>query len=153
MLSRKIPSGKKVEKLFPIRYMPACSHALYEDIHDQGFEGLEALNDCTLLLHKARPNAWFRWAKHAGIGNVQPKQIIYVDRMFALARAAEQSVGIALVPMPVSKAWFDSRALVPLHDVDLITEDLYWMSLSDKSRNIEACDRVWTWMESNLKSY
>lgn len=153
VLSRKVPSGKKVEKLFPIRYMPACSHALYEDIHSQGFDGLDAFEDCTLLLHKARPNAWLRWAKHAGIGNVQPKQIIYVDSMFALARAAEQSVGIALVPMPVSKAWFDSRALVPLHDVDLITEDFYWMSLSDKSRNLEAADRFWNWILSNLKHY
>jgi len=153
ILSRKMPAGKRVEKLFPIRYMPACSQSLYEDLCSQGFSGLDALNDCTLLLHKARPNAWSRWARHAGVGNIRPRQIIYVDSMFALARAAEQGVGVALVLMPVSKAWFDSQALVPLHDIDLITEDYYWMSLSENSRKQEPVDRFWQWIIANLQHY
>lgn len=153
ILSRKMPAGSRVEKLFPIRYMPACSRALFDDLCNQGFNGLDVLNDCTLLLHKARPNAWTRWAKHAGVGNIRPKQIIYVDSMFALARAAEQSVGVALVPMPVSKAWFDSQALVPLHDIDLVTEDYYWMTLSENSRKQEPADRFWQWIVANLTPY
>ena len=71
---------------------------------------------------------------------MKPKQIIFVDSMFALARAAQQSVGIALVPMPVSKAWFESGQLVPLHNTALVTEDYYWMTLNEESSNIEAVD-------------
>lgn len=153
ILSRKRPAGAKVERLFPIRYIPACSQSLYGDLNGQGFSGLEAVNDCTLILHKARPNAWGRWARHAGINDIEPKQIIYVDSMFSLARAAEQSVGIALVPMPVSKAWFDSKAIVPLHDADLVTEDYYWMALNDDSKRSSAADRFWSWTVTHLQDH
>ena len=153
VLSRKRPPGNRVEKLFPIRYIPACSQSLQEEMKQKGFFGLDAINDCTILLHKARPNSWVRWAQHAGVANIKPKQIIYVDTMFALARAAEQSAGIALVPMPISRAWFESAALVPLHEVDLLTEDYYWMALGESSKNVTAAAIFWQWVVSNLQSF
>ncbi len=153
VLSRNTPSAAYVEKLFPIRYIPACSRALYADWSKKGFTGIDAINVSTILLHKARPHAWTRWARHAGIGNMKPKQIIFVDSMFALARAAEQGVGIALVPMPVSKAWFDSGALVPLHKTALVTEDYYWMTLSDQTKNKHAANTFWQWIGENLQQY
>ncbi len=152
-LSRKQPKGLRVEKLFPIRYIPACSHSLYKEATLKGRSGLQSVGNYTLLLHKARPNAWNRWAENAGIGGIKPRQIIYVDTMFALARAAEQGVGIALVPMPVSKAWFDTAALVPLHDADLVTEDYYWIVCNDKSRNSEAADKFTHWILTKLQYY
>ena len=152
LLSRHRPAAAMVEKLFPIRYIPACSKALYQDWRRKGFTGIDAINVSTILLHKARPHAWARWARHAGIGNMKPKQIIFVDSMFALARAAQQSVGIALVPMPVSKAWFESGQLVPLHNTALVTEDYYWMTLSEESGNNEAVDIFSKWMGKNLQS-
>lgn len=152
-LSRKRPQGERVEKLFPIRYVPACSNSLFNEFEEMGCSGLAAIRDRTLLLHKARPDAWSRWADHAGIGGIRPRQIIYVDTMFALARAAEQSVGIALVPMPVSKAWLDSGALVPLHDTDLITDDYYWVSSKNAVRDTEATTKFTHWILTNLQYY
>ena len=73
--------------------------------------------------------------------------------MFALARAAEQSAGIALVPMPISKAWFESAALVALHDVDLITEDYYWLALSENAANVEAAVQFSQWIVTKLKNF
>ena len=84
---------------------------------------------------------------------MKPKQIIFVDSMFALARAAQRSAGIALVPMPVSKAWFDSGELVPLHDTALVTDDYYWMTLNDKSNNKAAADIFRKWISGNLQQY
>ncbi|MEQ8409235.1 MAG: LysR substrate-binding domain-containing protein [Gammaproteobacteria bacterium] len=153
ILSHKTPSAANVEKLFPIRYIPACSRSLYADWKKKGFTGIDAINVSTILLHKARPHAWSRWARHAGIANMKPKQIIFVDSMFALARAAEQGVGIALVPMPVSKAWFDSGSLVPLHSTALVTEDYYWLTLSEKTKNKEAANKFWKWIGKNLQQY
>ena len=153
VLSRHRPAASLVEKLFPIRYIPACSRALHADWTRKGFSGIDAINVSTILLHKARPHAWTRWARHAGVGNMKPKQIIFVDSMFALARAAQQSAGIALVPMPVSKAWFDSGELVPLHETALVTEDFYWMTLNEESRNSRAGDVFWRWMSDNLRQY
>ena len=153
VLSRHRPAAEKVEKLFPIRYIPACSQALYADWTRKGFSGIDAINVSTILLHKARPQAWNRWAQHAGITNMQPKQIIFVDSMFALARAAQKSVGIALVPMPVSKSWFDSGELVPLHKTALVTDDYYWMTLKAETGNREAADIFWEWISGNLQQY
>ncbi|MEX2468327.1 MAG: LysR family transcriptional regulator [Pseudohongiellaceae bacterium] len=153
VLSRHRPAAAVVEKLFPIRYIPACSKSLHADWLRKGFTSLDAINVSTILLHKARPHAWTRWARHAGIGNMRPKQIIFVDSMFALARAAQQSAGIALVPMPVSKAWFDSGELVPLHSTALTTEDYYWMTRNDESCATEAADVFWRWIGENLQQY
>jgi LysR family glycine cleavage system transcriptional activator len=153
LLSRNEPEGARVEKLFPIRYIPACSRKLYNEWSRKGYSSIDAINVSTILLHKARPHAWSKWAKHAGVNNMKPKQIIFVDSMFALARAAERSAGIALVPMPVSKSWFDSGALVPLHDTDLVTEDYYWMALSESSKNSNAAEVFCKWIGESLQQY
>ena len=95
VLSRHRPAARQVEKLFPIRYIPACSQALYKEWQERGVSGIDAIQDSTILLHKARPQAWVRWANHVGVGDLKPRQIIFVDSMFALARAAH-FVGISL---------------------------------------------------------
>ncbi len=153
VLSRHPPIATQVEKLFPIRYIPACSRQMHDEWLRKGFTGIDSINVATILLHKARPDAWRRWAKHAGITNMKPKQIIFVDSMFALARAAEQSVGIALMPMPVSKSWFDSGALVPLHETNLVSKDYYWMSLNDDTKNQKGAEIFWQWIRENLRQH
>ncbi len=145
VLSRKTPNAVKVAKLFPIRYVPACSAQQKEQWEMEGITELDAIKKATILLHKARPNAWEQWAENAGVTNLRPKKIIYVDSMFALSRAAEQSVGIALMPLPVSQDWFDSGSLVALHEFHLITEDYYWLALNGNSnRNISLV--FWRWL-------
>ena len=153
ILSRKIPAGRDVEKLFPIRYIPACSQELFQQYQDSGVSGPGAIQDATILLHKARPNAWMQWAQHTGTADIAPRQIIYVDTMFALVRAAERSAGIALVPMPVSKAWFDSGALVPLGNSELVTEDYYWMRTNQLPGKREAASKFAEWVVTHLQRY
>ncbi len=153
VLSRKQPGAEVFVKLFPILYVPACSRQLYQKWQREGRTTLEALNSATVLLHKARPRAWSQWAEHAGIGHLVPKQLIFVDSMFALARAAEQGAGIALVPMPVSKSWFESGALMPIHDMTLVTEDFYWMCLSAHAQELGVADVFWRWVLDHLPQH
>lgn len=145
VLSRKTPSAIKVAKLFPIRYLPACSRRQKERWESEGISELAAIKKATILLHKARPKAWEQWAEHAGVAGLKPKKTIYVDSMFALSRAAEQSVGIALMPLPVSQDWFDSGSLVALHESHLVTEDFYWLVLNGNS-NKKASLVFWHWL-------
>ena len=145
VLSRKTPKAIKVAKLFPIRYVPACSLAQRKKWELEGITELAAIKKATILLHKARPNAWDQWAENAGVADLRPKKIIYVDSMFALSRAAEQSVGIALMPLPVSQDWFDSGSLVALHDSHLVTEDYYWLVLNGNSSKRIALT-FWHWL-------
>jgi LysR family transcriptional regulator, glycine cleavage system transcriptional activator len=145
VLSRKTPSAIKVAKLFPIRYIPACSLEQKKKWELEGITELAAIKKATILLHKARPNAWEQWAENAGVVGLRPKKIIYVDSMFALSRAAEQSVGIALMPLPVSQDWFDSGSLVALHESHLVTEDYYWLILNGNS-NRKISLVFWHWL-------
>lgn len=146
VLSQHTPPATHVKKLFPISYIPACSCQQFEQWQSEGIDPVDAVESATILLHKARPNAWTQWAKRAGISKRKTKQIIFVDSMFALARAAEKGVGVALVPMPVSQAWFDTGALVPLHETNLVTKDYYWMVLNDDSKDNKSVKVLWDWI-------
>ena len=63
LLSRKTPNAIKVAKLFPIRYIPACSREQKKKWELEGISELAAIKKATILLHKARPKAWEQWAK------------------------------------------------------------------------------------------
>lgn len=145
VLSRNTPTAIKVAKLFPIRYVPACSRQQKEKWDSEGITELAAIKKATILLHKARPKAWEQWAANAGVVGLRPKKIIYVDSMFSLSRAAEQSVGIALMPLPVSQGWFDSGSLVALHKSHLVTDDYYWLTLNGNS-NRKVSLIFWHWL-------
>ena len=124
VLANGKPNAKIVEELFPIRYAPACNKKLYKKLKNSGFD---ALKTTPLILHRSRPWSWHQWADKNNIDDFDPKQIIQFDSMFGVARAAQQGMGIALVPLPMSKAWFSKELLVKLFDEELNTNDKYYL--------------------------
>ena len=124
VLANGKPNAKIVEELFPIRYAPACNKRLYKKLKNSGFD---ALKTTPLILHRSRPWSWHQWADKNNIDDFDPKQIIQFDSMFGVARAAQQGMGIALVPLPMSKAWFSEQLLVKLFDEELNTNDKYYL--------------------------
>lgn len=143
VLTDRAPAGPQVERLFPVRYVPACSPALHARYAPMGHAMLE---QATLLLHQSRPDAWHRWAEMSGVPRPAPRQIIRMDSMFALARAAEQGAGVALVPMPISSSWFDSGALLRLFGSDLESPDSYYVVARADSAHPVARDSLVDWM-------
>ncbi|GGP61484.1 transcriptional regulator GcvA [Shewanella algicola] len=124
MLSGKQQTTNDIYDLFPITYIPACNPQLHSELASQGFN---ALTKVPLILHKARPYAWHQWAESVGLDGFQPKQIIQLDSMFSVARAAEQGLGVALIPLPISQAWFDNKTLIPLFRHPLFSHDRYYL--------------------------
>ncbi|WP_284246627.1 LysR family transcriptional regulator [Thalassotalea insulae] len=124
VLANGQPNAAVVHELFPIRYAPACNKKLYKKWASAGYE---ALKHVPLILHQARPWSWHQWADRIDIDDFDPKQIIQFDSMFGVARAAQQGMGIALVPLPMSKAWFSEQLLVKLFDHELVTKDKYYL--------------------------
>jgi LysR family glycine cleavage system transcriptional activator len=124
VLSGKKPQDVLSYDLFPISYIPACNPSLFQKLHGKGYRVLEKT---PLILHQARPTAWHQWAERVGYHQFQPKQIIQLDSMFSVARAAQQGLGVALIPMPISHAWFSSGALVKLFEQDLLSRDRYYL--------------------------
>jgi LysR family glycine cleavage system transcriptional activator len=124
VLANGKPNASIVHELFPIRYVPACNKKLYKKLKSKGFN---ALKSTPLILHSSRPWSWHQWADNIGIDDFDPKQIIQLDSMFGVARAAQQGMGIALVPLPISKTWFSEQLLVKLFDEELNTNDRYYL--------------------------
>ncbi len=124
VLANGKPNGSIVHELFPISYVPACNKKIYKK---WAIHGVGALNSVPLILHQSRPWSWHQWADKAGVNNFDPKQIIQFDSMFGVARAAQQGMGIALVPLPISRTWFSEQFLIKIFEQELITNDRYYL--------------------------
>ena len=148
VLTRHAPDGGR--RLFPIRYVPACSASRHACLSARGFD---ALDEATLLVHQARPHAWHQWAELAGVRAPHPKQVIRLDSMFALARATEEGTGIALIPMPISARWFESGAIQRLFAQDLVTADYYFVVAASEGRNPDAAELLVQWVVATFTNY
>jgi LysR family glycine cleavage system transcriptional activator len=124
VLANGKPNASIVHELFPVRYAPACNKKLYKKLKNMG---VSALKKTPLILHRSRPWSWHQWADNVNIDDFDPKQIIQFDSMFGVARAAQQGMGIALVPLPISKTWFSEQLLVKLFEQELNTNDRYYL--------------------------
>lgn len=147
VLSGKKPDESQAYDLFPISYVPACNPTLYAQIHGKSYRALEKT---PLILHQARPHAWHQWAEHVGYHNFKPKQIIQLDSMFSVARAAQQGLGVALIPLPISQSWFSSGSLVRLFEQELLSRDRYYLVRHDDDANRPEIQLLIDWV---LKSF
>ena len=132
VLSRGKPNANVIHELFPIYYAPACNKKLYRKLKNLGFD---ALKNTPLILHQSRPWSWHQWADKANVIDFDPKQIIQFDSMFGVVRAAQQGMGIALVPLPATKAWFSEQSLIKLFDEELNTNDRYYLVQHENMEN------------------
>ncbi|WP_371373542.1 LysR family transcriptional regulator [Thalassotalea aquiviva] len=149
VLANGKPNGSIVTELFPIRYVPACNKRLYRKWASQGYR---ALQHVPLILHQSRPWAWHQWADKFNILDFEPKQIIQFDSMFGVARAAQQGMGIALIPMPISHSWFKEQLLVRLYDNELLTNDRYFLLQHQSLENSPEMKKFAHWVSDNFCS-
>jgi LysR family glycine cleavage system transcriptional activator len=147
VLANGKPNAKIVQELFPIRYAPACNKRLYKKLKNTGFS---ALKTTPLILHRSRPWSWHQWADKNNVDDFDPKQIIQFDSMFGVARAAQQGMGIALVPLPMSKAWFSEQLLVKLFDEELNTNDKYFLIQHENMDNREELTLFASWVKETF---
>jgi DNA-binding transcriptional LysR family regulator len=117
------PHEIEAHQLFSLRLAPACSPQLARELK---LGDPRALLGTTLIVHKARPHAWQDWFASMAISLDRPPKVIHLDSMFAVARAAERGLGVALVPIPLSSTWFTSGALVRPCIGELETTDSYY---------------------------
>jgi LysR family glycine cleavage system transcriptional activator len=127
--------------------MPACSPDLFKKLKPFG---KEALNQAPLIVHQSRPWAWHQWAEENDIADFSPKRIVQVDSMFSVARAAQQGIGIALIPLPLSQNWFDEGVIFPLFEQQLQTRDKYYLIQHDWHASREDLDVFVQWLLSEF---
>lgn len=147
VLANGKPNASIVQELFPIRYVAACNKRLYKNLKSKGFD---ALKTTPLILHRSRPWSWHQWADNLDIRNFDPKQIIQFDSMFGVARAAQQGMGIALVPLPMSQTWFAEELLVKLFDEELNTNDRYYLIQHENMENKRELTLFADWVKATF---
>ena len=124
VLSHDTPVSGIATELFALEYIPACNRTTYEQWQHNSEQ---ALSELPLIVHQSRPWSWHQWAEYHYAGDFAPKQIIQLDSMFGVARAAQQGMGVALIPMPISRTWFNEGLLWPLVNKPLWTKDKYYL--------------------------
>jgi LysR family glycine cleavage system transcriptional activator len=149
VLSSSLPTAGKVEQLFALKYLPACNQLLYSQWKDRGYEALHSL---PLIVHSARPWAWHQWAENLHTVDFNPKQVIQMDSMFSILRAAQQGVGLAMVPMPLSSSWFKEKFLYQLFEEKLITNDRYFLVVHEEAINQCALISFTKWIKKTYQT-
>jgi LysR family glycine cleavage system transcriptional activator len=114
----------KAAKLFSLKLSAVCAREHAPEVMRLG---REVFRETALIVHRPRPFAWASWAHEVGLEAPEPKNIIELDSMFAVVRAAERGIGVALVPTALCGAWFDTGALVRIFPIELETPDTYYL--------------------------
>ena len=148
VLSNCEPTTGITHELFALKYLPACNLALYSEWKDKVYQ---ALNQVPLIVHQARPWAWHQWADRALVDDFNPKQLIQLDSMFAIARAAQQGMGLALIPMPIGTTWFTEKQLFQIHPNALMTSDRYFLVQHKERKNQKALKAFIQWVRKTYK--
>jgi LysR family glycine cleavage system transcriptional activator len=114
--------------------------------------GREVFRQTALIVHRPRPFAWSNWAQEVGLDAPEPKNIIELDSMFAVVRAAERGVGVALVPSALCGAWFESGALVRIFSIELALSDTYYLVSRPKDAEKQEVMAITEWALEEFSS-
>ncbi|HUN73768.1 MAG TPA: LysR substrate-binding domain-containing protein [Steroidobacteraceae bacterium] len=124
LLTDSVPQGLEVSRLFSLSLVAVCAK---QHAGMVARLGANVFREMALIVHRSRPFAWNSWAQEVGLAEPEPKNVIELDTMVAVVRAAERGVGIALVPEALCGAWFDTGRLVRIFPVELATDDDYFL--------------------------
>lgn len=150
VLSNNVPEESRVHQLFPLEYVLCCSP---ENFKKWNRKGLKAVRELPLIVNQSRMWMWQNWAEQNQLVDFDPKQFIRLDSTYSVARAAQQGAGLALLPMPISKAWFDDGLLVRIFDQVLVTKDHYYLVQHENVKNQPALLTLQNWIKSCFTGY
>jgi LysR family glycine cleavage system transcriptional activator len=124
LLADTEPQGVEASRLFALSLTAVCAPQHAASVARLGGA---VLRELPLIVHRPRPYAWASWAEQIGLEAPEPKNVVELDTMYAVVRAAERGVGIALVPSRLCEAWFRSGSLVRIFATELATADTYFL--------------------------
>lgn len=146
MSDRDIAS-EHCDRLFPIRLIAVSTPDFYDSVK---VKSGRIVSEFPIIVHDSRPNAWQQWQRSSRIRLPAKSKIIRLDSMIAVARAAEQGLGAALVPVNVISRWLASQTLVQLFDHELATKDAYYLESSPLAKDDVALQAFRDWVLQEL---
>jgi len=124
LLLETAPAELVAQELFPLQLVAACAPSMAERACELG---RSVFREAALIVQRARRDAWERWARDNGLTPPERRKVIELDSMYSVVRAAEQGLGIALVPEIAARAWFTSGSLVRFSAGELQTGERYYL--------------------------
>jgi LysR family glycine cleavage system transcriptional activator len=142
-------NGLIADPLFAQTMVPACSPEL---LAERPVRRYEDLNAHTLLVHEARRDDWDRWASVVGMKALNPSQIVRIDSMSAAMRAAEKSIGVAMLPAQLSRRKFQSGRLVRVFEDELVTQENYTLLVRAEDENRRDIRALRAWLIESCRA-
>ncbi len=140
---RSAPPNLVADAFYPLRLIPACSPALYKKIVDKR---KKVVHPFPMIVHSQRSDQWQLWKDSAGVEVPKPLRIIELNSTVAVVRAAQQELGVAIVPMPLSQQLFASGQLVPLYEHEAPTKDRFYFVCSPDMAETPAVQALRKWV-------
>jgi LysR family glycine cleavage system transcriptional activator len=141
--------GMRSHCLFAQNFVPACAPALLARLP---IKSVADLDRHTLIVHEARRDAWERWAVALGLEPPRNSRLVRLDTLSAVTRAAEQGLGIALVPYPLSAARFESGSLVRAFEEELCTRESYFLLRRPEQSDRRDVEELAEWILRECRS-
>jgi LysR family glycine cleavage system transcriptional activator len=137
-------------RLFPRQVVVACSPG-YFDSHT--IDDYDDLNGKTLLIHERNRDSWDKWATKVGTGSPVPGKLVRSDSMSAIARAAQQGLGIALISWPLGRQLFESGSLTRVFDEEVATGNYFYLALRSEDGERKDVRDLCDWIISEFENY
>jgi LysR family glycine cleavage system transcriptional activator len=141
--------GLTVHELFAQSFVAVCSPGF---LADNPIETHADLNGKNLILHEHRRDAWERWTATVGIAPIKPNRLVRLNSMSAVVLAAEQGVGVALVPSRLSADLFAAGGLVKLFSEELTTNESYVLLHRPEDGGREDLQELTRWILSECRT-
>ena len=148
LLADTEPQSVQASRLFTLSLAAVCAPQHAATVAKLGSA---VLREMPLIVHKPRPYAWASWAEEVGLDAPEPTNVIELDTMFAVARAAERGVGVALVPPRLCEMWFRSGSLVRIFATELVTSDSYFLVSRQKDASRPEIRALTEWALSQFR--
>lgn len=94
--------------LMTVAAVPVCTPALARRLRGNP---PGQLGDIPLIHSSAMPEGWPLWARQAGVELQESRRDLWLDSYFAILRAAEQGLGLAMGLVPMVDPWLRRRKL------------------------------------------
>jgi len=120
---------------------------------DKPIRSYDDLNGHTLLVHDNSPDGWEYWANQVGTRPPVPRKLVRSDSMTAIARAAQQGLGVALISWPLGRQWFGKSSLVRVFDEEVPTDDFFYVALRAEDAEREDVKRLCDWVISEFENF
>ena len=142
------PAGQVATRLFSPQFVAATSRPVALVARELGSRVFEKQRR---IVYRHRAELWTRWFATTGFPTVRGAPTLYVDTLPAAISAAEQGLGVALVPTFVCERRLRPGRLVRIADTEIESGDTYFLVHRPEDRGRPEVRAFLSWALAELR--